>query len=106
MNFIKNLFGTNKNDEKESLVEILKKGATLVDVRTEAEFASGSVNGAINIPLDKLHLNIAKLKNKDNIILFCRSGNRSEQAKRILQSHGFKNVINGGSWMDVARYVN
>lgn len=79
------------------------KGAFLVDVRTPAEFAGGSAPGAVNIPLDKLPSRVNEFKNKDKIVVFCRSGNRSARAKEILESHGITNVINGGSWQNVAQ---
>lgn len=72
-----------------------------VDVRTTAEFAQGSVKGAINIPLDQIENQLAKFKGKKNIVVFCRSGNRSSQAKVILEQNGFTNIKNGGSWEDV-----
>jgi rhodanese-related sulfurtransferase len=72
-----------------------------VDVRTPAEFAQGSVKGAINIPLDQIENQLAKFKGKKNIVVFCRSGNRSSQAKVILEQNGFTNIKNGGSWEDV-----
>ena len=72
-----------------------------VDVRTTAEFAQGSVKGAINIPLDQIENQLAKFKGKKNIVVFCRSGNRSSQAKVILEQYGFTNINNGGSWEDV-----
>jgi rhodanese-related sulfurtransferase len=40
-------------------------------------------------------------KFKENIVVFCRSGNRSGQAKSILEQNGFVNVTNGGTWQDV-----
>jgi phage shock protein E len=72
-----------------------------VDVRTPIEFAQGSVKCATNIPLDQIENQLYKFKNKKNIVVFCRSGNRSSQAKIILEHNGFTNVINGGSWEDV-----
>jgi rhodanese-related sulfurtransferase len=72
-----------------------------VDVRTPAEFAQGSVKGAINIPLDQIENQLAKFKGQKNIVVFCRSGNRSSQAKVILEQNGFTNIKNGGSWEDV-----
>jgi phage shock protein E len=79
----------------------IKEGAFLVDVRTETEFAEGNVNGSTNIPLDQVASQFEKFKGKEQIIVFCRSGNRSGQAKMILEQNGFKNVINGGTWQDV-----
>ncbi|WP_244153778.1 rhodanese-like domain-containing protein [Flavobacterium xinjiangense] len=84
----------------------IKEGAFLVDVRTPAEFAEGHVNGSTNIPLDKVASQLEKFKGKDPIIVFCRSGNRSGQAKMILEQNGFKNVINGGIWQDVKEAIS
>lgn len=84
------------------LQNMVRKGAFLVDVRTPQEFAQGHVQGSVNIPLDQVQSNLSQFKGKKNIVVFCRSGNRSTQAKRILDQNGIKNVYNGGTWM----YVN
>lgn len=94
----KNLFGQQDNSQ---LKEVLADNAFLVDVRTPSEFASGSVKGAVNIPLDKISGQLSKFKGKKNIVVFCRSGNRSSQAKSILEKNGFDNVVNGGTWQNV-----
>ena len=93
--FLKNLFGG------EDITEKLKEGAFLVDVRSPQEFDGGHVKGSINIPLDRVANSLEKFKNKKNIIVFCRSGNRSSQAKSILEKNGFTNVTNGGTWQSV-----
>ena len=80
---------------------MINQGAFLVDVRSPSEFASGSVIGAVNIPLDNLQQQIAKFKGKQNIVVFCRSGNRSSMAKNILSKSGFQNVTDGGTWKNV-----
>lgn len=77
-------------------------GTFLVDVRTPGEFEDGSAKGAVNIPLDRIMNELEQFKGKENIVVFCRSGNRSGQAKYILEQNGFKNVINGGTWQEVA----
>lgn len=99
----KNMFATKNNSK---LIEALKNGAYLVDVRSPAEFSAGSVKGAINIPLDVVQNQLSKFKNKKNIVVFCRSGGRSGQAKNILESNGFQNVINGGTWKNVSSAIN
>ena len=100
---LKSLFGSTDNTQ---LIEAIKEGAFLIDVRTPAEFSGGSVKGATNIPLDRISTQLAKLKNKKSIVVFCRSGGRSSQAKTILEQNGFKNIINGGTWNDVNDVVN
>jgi rhodanese-related sulfurtransferase len=81
----------------------------LLDVRTEAEFNGplGHIENALLIPVQELPNRIGELeKFKDRtIIVYCRSGRRSEQASQILLEHGFKNVQNmtGGinSWNEL-----
>ncbi len=102
MSFFSNLFGSSDNDE---LKTIVNDGAFLVDVRSPSEFAGGSVKGAINIPLDRVSSNLDKFKNKKNIVVFCRSGNRSGQALAILKQNGIANVINAGTYEDVNRLL-
>ena len=58
-------------------------------------------SGSVNIPLDQVQNQLAKFKAKENIVVFCRSGNRSGQAKSILEQNGFSNVTNGGTWQDI-----
>ncbi|HRO42718.1 MAG TPA: rhodanese-like domain-containing protein [Flavipsychrobacter sp.] len=99
----KNLFVKTDNIK---LTEAIRDSAFLVDVRTPAEFSAGSVKGAVNIPLDKVPSQLSKFKNKKNIVVFCRSGSRSGQAKDVLESNGFQNVINGGTWQNVNQIVN
>jgi|SRR5690606_1693289 len=83
----------------------IKEHVFLVDVRTPSEFASGSVKGAVNISLDKVSEQLPKFKGKKHIVVFCRSGNRSEQAKSILEKNGFDNVVNGGTWNNVQKLI-
>lgn len=85
----------------EDLAALVKSGATLVDVRTPGEFQSGHVKGSINIPLDQLGSQLNKLKNSQNIVVFCQSGTRSRMAKMLLQQKGFNNVVNGGTWYKI-----
>lgn len=105
MGLFSSLFGSANNSNTQ-LKEKINEGAYLVDVRTPSEFASGSVVGAVNISLDSLSANISKFKNKKNIVVFCKSGGRSAQAKSILNQQGFQNVINGGTWQNVNSCMN
>ena len=100
MSFLGNLFGGGQSNE--NLANLINEDAFLVDVRSAGEFAGGSAKGAVNIPLDFITQQIKKFEGKKNIVVFCRSGNRSGQAKRILEEKGFKNVTNGGTWNEVA----
>lgn len=84
--------------------EIIAGGAKIIDVRTPGEFAGGHVKGSVNIPLNVLPQKLASLKKDQVIITCCASGMRSRSAKSILQSNGFAQVHNGGSWMSVAKH--
>ncbi|WP_293297320.1 rhodanese-like domain-containing protein [Pedobacter sp. UBA4863] len=103
MGFFSALFGRTDNSR---LIEAIKAGAFLVDVRTAAEFSSGSVKGAVNIPLDRVASQLQKFAGKKAIVVFCRSGNRSSLAKTILEQNGIQHVINGGTAAKVNRIVN
>ncbi len=103
MGFFSALFGKTDNSQ---LTEAIRAGAFLVDVRTPSEFSAGSVKGAVNIPLDKVADQLSKFKGKNSIVVFCRSGSRSGQAKNILEQNGFQHVINGGTWQNVNEVVN
>lgn len=94
---LKKLFSKENNN----LAQIVNDGAFLVDVRSSSEFLSGNIKGSVNIPVDQIQNNLAKFKNKKNIVVFCRSGMRSSQAKAILERSGFTNVTNGGTWHNV-----
>jgi phage shock protein E len=102
INIFKKLFSNKEENKMETIIN----DAFLVDVRTPQEFAEGNVGGSVNIPLDIVPTQIAKFKNKNNIIVFCRSGNRSGQAKTILEKNGFTNVVNGGTWQNVHSLLN
>lgn len=103
MGIFNNVFGGNTNG---NLAKLVNEGAFLVDVRTPEEFAEGNVKESINIPLDQVAVNLDKFKGKENIVVFCRSGNRSGQAKNILEQNGFTNVTNGGTWQDINDVIN
>ncbi len=69
-------------------------GALLLDVRTRAEFAFGSIPGAVNIPLDELRDRLNELPIDRPILIFCAIGLRGYLAARILLQRGFKQVRN------------
>ena len=75
---------------------------TLVDVRTEAEYDEGHIEGAILLPNDEIEtLAPDQLKDKDAVILvYCRSGNRSAQASNMLVGLGYTNVYDFGGIID------
>jgi rhodanese-related sulfurtransferase len=98
---IKRLLGLGP---KVDLGELISNGAVIVDVRTPGEYSSGHLKRSVNIPLNTLNLKLTKLKRDVPVITCCASGMRSSSAKSILKSNGFKQVYNGGSWLNLKRY--
>ena len=70
----------------------------LLDVRTQEEYASGHIPGAICIPNETIGSEeIPELPDKDQLILvYCRSGNRSKQASQKLAEQGYTNAVEFG----------
>lgn len=90
---------------KVKMEDLIINGAVVLDVRTKSEFSSGHVKGSVNVPLDRLDEYVKKLKNKEQVLVTCcASGMRSGIAKGTLKSHGFQNVHNGGSWMNLKKH--
>jgi rhodanese-related sulfurtransferase len=98
MDFLKKLLGL---DPGVNLADVAKRGAQVLDVRTQAEYASGHIKGSLHIPLDQLPQRLNQLKKDKPIITCCASGMRSGSAKRLLKSQGFVEVYNGGGWLDL-----
>ena len=87
--------------KKINYTELVRNGATVLDVRTKEEFNRGHSNGAINIPLHEVEMSVSKIKNMDKpLIVVCQSGMRSAQAKKILSKSGIE-ALNGRSWKNV-----
>ena len=93
MSILKKIFGGTSVDFK----ALVKDGAMIIDVRTPAEFKSGHVKGAVNIPLQSLQANFSKIPKNKTIITCCASGMRSGSAKSLLKAAGYT-VHNGGGW--------
>ena len=86
-----------------SMNEIINHpSATIVDVRSEGEFAGGNVEGSINIPLNEVPQRVEEFKNMSKpLVLCCLSGGRSGQATQYLAQQGVEDVYNGGGWSQV-----
>ncbi len=77
---------------------LVAEGAKLVDVRSPGEFASGHIQGAVNIPVQELALRMSELEPKSQtIVLYCASGMRSARAASVLKNAGFAQVHNLGA---------
>ena len=78
---------------------------TVVDVRTQDEWNRGHLEGALHIEWQDI-LQLSSDINKDEkIYLYCRSGNRSGKATKILDDAGYINVINAGSIQEASKLL-
>lgn len=78
--------------------ELVQGGARLVDVRSAAEFSSGHIPGAVNVPVGELGAKLKQLGAKDKpVIVYCASGTRSAMARSVLKGMGFTQVFNLGA---------
>ena len=70
----------------------------VIDVRSKVEFWLGHLDGAKNVPVDRLPDGLAdlNLSPKSRILVYCASGMRSAQAASILKAAGYANVVDGG----------
>jgi len=89
----------------EKITQAIVDGVELIDVRARSEYYNGHVRGSINIPLDDLTNHLGELDQETPILVYCRSGMRSAQAKKILEKSGFSQVLNGGNWEHINRIV-
>lgn len=79
----------------------------LIDVRTPDEYREDHVEGSTNIPLDEVPDRLDQFREMEGpIVLFCRSGMRSQQALEWLESQGVENLHNAGGYMDVRKMRN
>jgi phage shock protein E len=86
---------------------LLEKGARVIDVRSEGEFQERHLPGAVNVPLDRLCVEIARhAPDKEQpLLLHCLSGARSAMGKASLRKMGYRNAFNLGSYGRAARIL-
>lgn len=70
-----------------------KPDMVILDVRTVSEFEEGQIEGAINIPVDELESRLDELNQDDEILVYCRTGNRSSTAVSIMEEAGFTKIF-------------
>ena len=90
---------TTDLDTYEGLSDALEQhGDILVyDVRSSAEFATGSIPGAFNIPHNRIAEELPEEYINRTIVIYCLSGARSSIAYKLLASKGFNHVFDFGS---------
>ena len=96
--------GNNNDDNIVSYMEakemIINDGAILVDVRTEDEYNEEHISGAVLLDVNNINEDSAKnvINTLDTeVIVYCKSGNRSNQAKELLEDLGYTKVYDLGA---------
>ena len=69
-----------------------ESGIFLLDVRTPEEWDEYHAPNTTLIPLNELEIRLGELPQGEEIVVICRSGNRSQQGRDILRSNGFDMV--------------
>lgn len=90
---------------EQSAVQPEKAKSVWIDVRSAEEFNAGHLQGAVNIPHDKIIEGVKAIgSDKDAPInLYCRSGRRAETALTELKNAGYTNVTNHGGYEDLVK---
>jgi hydroxyacylglutathione hydrolase len=94
--FFSSVFGSKGSPERITAGELLamiegKEKLTLIDVRTQAEFKDGHIPGSVSLPLDTLASALVDAPGR--VVVCCASGMRSLSGKEILESKGFRDVV-------------
>lgn len=87
-----------KNDSEVPSDFVISDEMVILDVRDADEFASGHLPNAVHLSFNDgtLEAELPKLNKAVNYVLYCRSGNRSSQAKKMMEEAGFENVLDLG----------
>ncbi|WES98877.1 rhodanese-like domain-containing protein [Chryseobacterium arthrosphaerae] len=90
----------------DGLPALVRKGAVILDVRTEKEYETGHIEGSVNISLGTIRERYVELDPQKTYITVCSHGLRSVKAESILKEKGFKKVYNGGAWSDLQKTLS
>lgn len=89
----------------EKVKEKIENGSgVVIDVRTAGEYADGHLKKAVHnwdVMSGEFEQNIDSLDKEKSYYLYCRSGNRSGKATKIMEQNGFENVHNIGGYQDL-----
>jgi rhodanese-related sulfurtransferase len=95
---LKRLFGSAPSvpevDVREAQRRMQEENAVLLDVREADELREAAVPGALHIPLGQLSQKGNTLPRDRDLLVFCRSGNRSAMATEMLNKNGFDRAMN------------
>ena len=93
---------TEPSNEYTQVQQALNDGSTLLDVRTSAEYDESHIAGAELFPLQQIEAGTLPDVEKDQTIyVYCRSGNRSAEATRLLTQAGYTDIVDLGGMQNV-----
>jgi len=91
------VFGRGRELQGVEARQLVAAGARLLDVRSSDEFSRGHLPGAVNIPVQELDRRLAEVGPAErDVVVYCRSGQRSSRAAQLLREHGYTKVHNLG----------
>ena len=85
--------------------EPVLQGKLVIDARTPEEYSEGHLEGAVNLPHDRLqdYLEVLPGDKSRPILIYCQSGRRAGKLKAQLEERGYSQVVNGGGLVDVEK---
>lgn len=89
----------HKHETREQIAwQLLDNKALLIDVRTNEEYQQSHLQNALHIPYKKIVKTLTQqgVAKDQQIVLYCRSGNRAGKAIKFLRKAGFTKIHNGG----------
>jgi rhodanese-related sulfurtransferase len=89
--FRSNNYGDVTVNEAWDLIQS-KPGLVILDVRTQSEYDETHIEGAVLIPVQELPDRLDELSKNDEILVYCRTGNRSSTAVGIMEDDGFSKI--------------
>jgi len=88
------------------LKEALRRGAIVIDIRTAAEFDREKVSDSINIPIDRININLRRIVQMNRPIIICsNSDSENERVIDVLKANGVREIYNGGNWTKMWRMM-
>jgi phage shock protein E len=101
MSWLSDIFGGSG-----TIKQVLREGAVIVDLRTAYEYDQGHIPHSLNIPVDRIHAGIGRIRDLDRpVVLCCSTGAHCREAGEVLRDAGIAGVHNGGSWQSLLRLV-
>ena len=85
-------YGDVTVEDAKSLIES-RPNLIILDVRTQEEYDDGHIEGALLIPVSELENRLDELEKNSEILVYCRTGNRSSTAVNILKQNGFTKIF-------------